>query len=111
MTENLPNDADGDALRRLVATGSDLSREMEIDFAVAVPDRTSGMMFAAAVEPTGYRTKVHQDPETGDWTCYSTRVMLPSYDAIIAVQKMLEEIGAPYNAKPDGWGSFGNANE
>jgi hypothetical protein len=36
MSEHLPNDADGDALRRLRATGSDLSRDMEIDFAVDI---------------------------------------------------------------------------
>ena len=37
MTDNLPHDADGDAVRRLIATGSDLTKEMEIDFAVDAP--------------------------------------------------------------------------
>jgi hypothetical protein len=47
MSEHLPNDADGDALRRLRATGSDFSREMEIDFAVDVPEQRTGMAFAS----------------------------------------------------------------
>jgi hypothetical protein len=34
--------------------------------------------------------------------------MIPSYDAIIDIQNTLEEIGRPFNAKPDGWRSFGN---
>jgi hypothetical protein len=34
--------------------------------------------------------------------------MVPSYDAIIAIQQALENVGERYNAKPDGWGSFGN---
>jgi hypothetical protein len=109
MVDELPHDADGDALRRLVATGSDLSKEMEIDFAVDVPDRHVGLAFAAAVEPFGFRTKVDQDRETGDWTCYCARTMVPSYDAIIGAQETLADIGRRYNAKPDGWGSFGNA--
>jgi hypothetical protein len=49
MIDNLPNDSDGDALRRLIRTGSDLSKEMEIDFAVDVPDRNAGLAFATVV--------------------------------------------------------------
>lgn len=33
-----PNDADGDALRRVAGAGSDMSKPMDIDFAVAAPD-------------------------------------------------------------------------
>jgi hypothetical protein len=109
MADQLPNDSDGDALRRLIATGSDLSKELEIDFMVDVPDREIGLAFATTVESLGFRTEVDQDLETGDWTCYCSRRMVPSYDAIIAIQRTLEDVGRPYNAKPDGWGSFGNA--
>ena len=34
--------------------------------------------------------------------------MVPSYKAVIEIQRTLEKIGKPYNAKPDGWGTFGN---
>jgi hypothetical protein len=37
MADQLPLDSDGDALRRLLATGSDLSKELEIDFAMLFP--------------------------------------------------------------------------
>jgi hypothetical protein len=43
MLEELPQDSDADALRGLIATGSDLSQKMEIDFAVTVPDRETGL--------------------------------------------------------------------
>lgn len=108
MDDELPQDSDGDALRRLLATGSDLSKEMEIDFAVDIPDRDTGLALAADVEPLGFRTNVDQDSQTGKWTCYCSRKMIPSYDAVVAVQKTLEDVGRPYNAKPDGWGTFGN---
>jgi hypothetical protein len=111
MEDQLPRDSDGDALRRLIATGSDLSKEMEIDFAVDIPDRDTGLAFAAAVARMGYRTSVYQDGSAGEWSCYCSRVMIPSYDAIVAVQETLERIGRPFHAKPDGWGSFGNATE
>lgn len=108
MIDELPNDSDGDALRRLIATGSDLSKEMEIDFAVDVPDGETGLRFAAVVEPMGFRTDVDQDGSAGEWTCYCSRTMIPSYDAIIRIQDTLEDIGRPFNATPDGWGSCGN---
>ena len=38
---DFPNDADGDALRR-VAERSDMSKPMDIDFAVDVPSKSSG---------------------------------------------------------------------
>ena len=84
---------------------------MEIDFAVEVPDQNAGLAFAAIVASMGFSTTVDQDSETGDWTCYCTRRMVPSYNAIIAVQQTLENAGRAYNARPDGWASFGNAEE
>ena len=111
MIDDLPHDSDGDALRRLVATGSDLSKEMEIDFTVDIPNREAGEAFASVVGPLGFRADVDQDDKSGRWTCYCSRTMIPSYDAIIEIQNTLENIGRPYNAKPDGWGSFGNAPE
>ncbi len=38
---DFPDDADGDALRR-VAERSDMSKPMDIDFAVDVPSKRSG---------------------------------------------------------------------
>ena len=109
MNETLPQDSDGDALRGLIANGSDLTKEMDIDFAVSVADRKTGLAFSIAVEPLGFSTSVSKDDATNEWTCYCSRSMVPSYEAIIETQKILEEAGKPYNAIPDGWGSFGNA--
>jgi hypothetical protein len=109
MSADIPNDSDGDALRRLIATGSDLSKEMEIDFAVDVPDRESGLAFAEAARLLAFRTKIDQDDSTGRWTCYCSVTLVPTYDAILATQTALGDAGRKYGAKPDGWGSFGNA--
>jgi len=108
-TATLPNDADGDALRRLIANGSDLSREMEIEFQVLAPDEASAMAFASAVQALGFLTSVYSHSDGPSWTCECARTMVPSYAAIIEVQRQLEQIGRPFRARPDGWGSFGNA--
>jgi hypothetical protein len=53
-----PNDADGDALRRVVDGGSDLSRPMTIDFTVDVPSDEAGQAVARAAQKIGYHTDI-----------------------------------------------------
>lgn len=108
MAINLPNDDDGNALRRLEAAGSDLTKEMDIDFAVDIPDQRVGLEFASIVEAKGFRTNVSHDEELDRWTCYCSRTMLPSYESIVSIQELLKELGEKFGARPDGWGTFGN---
>lgn len=58
-----PNDADGDALRRVAGDGSDMSTPMEIDFAVAAPDEASAIGIAQAAQSKGYHTNIDRDGE------------------------------------------------
>ena len=106
--ENLPNDSDGDALRRLIGLGYDLSRPMSIDFFIAVPSEQAGLAVAEAAEKQGYRTSVEFDDEDQAWTCYCTCEMVPSYLGLIVVQSDLEQLSGPHGGYPDGWGTFGN---
>ncbi|MGH7241967.1 MAG: ribonuclease E inhibitor RraB [Phycisphaerales bacterium] len=109
MQIDLPHDADGDALRRLVAAGSDLSKPMEIEFCMAVPDEQSGRAFAAVAIGFGFRADIDKDDDSGDWTCYCTKTMLASHAAILLIQQELAMAGARFGASIDGWGSYGNA--
>src|SRR5215831_15775762 len=104
-----PNDADGDALRRVARDGSDMTRAMDIDFAVAVPDESSALAVARLAEGMGYRLSVVRDDESGSWTCYCTRSMVPTYAAVIAAQAELDRLAGPVGGASDGWGTFGNA--
>jgi len=113
-----PDDADGDALRRVASLGSDMSRPMEIDFFVAVPDRQAGEQVAQLASLRGYRTRVvedgdeEEDGEVGDtWTCYSTKPMLATYDGVVAAQQELDEISYSYEGRSDGWGTPGNSTD
>jgi hypothetical protein len=104
---NLPDDTDGDALRRLAAAGSDLSRPMTMDFMVAIPTRAAGLAVAEAAAAAGYRTSVE---EGGDgWTCYCTRRMVASHAAVVDAQAELNRFSEPHGGRCDGWGSAGNA--
>ncbi len=104
-----PNDADGEALRRIAADGSDMSEPMEIDVTVVVPDESSGRAIALLAAERGYTTSVDRDDD-GSWTCTCTRSMIATYDAVIAAQRELDELARPNGGRTDGWGTFGNGN-
>jgi hypothetical protein len=104
---NYPDDADGDALRR-VAERSDMSQPMAIDFSVNVPDEPSGGEVARLATERGYTAVVEFDEDSQQWTCYCTKRMVPTYDAIVAAQQELDNISAAFGGHSDGWGTSGN---
>lgn len=103
-----PNDDDGEALQRIAAGGSDMSKPMAVDFAVAVPNEEAGEAIARLADAQDFDTSVEQDTETGDWTCYCARTMVATYEAVVSAQRQLDELAAPHRGYCDGWGSFGN---
>jgi regulator of RNase E activity RraB len=110
MKLELPDDADGNALRNFVKNGSDLSRPMVINFHIAVPDEESAKKMADVVWKQGYRVAVYASPECSlPWTCECSARMVVTYDALGAFQAELGEISKQFGGHPDGWGSFGNA--
>lgn len=108
MESPYPNDADGDALRRVVSLGADMSRRMDIDFFVAVPNRTSGEVIAALAAQVGYRTRQVYDEEDDAWTCYCTKSMLATHEGVVEAQRELDMLSEPHSGYTDGWGTFGN---
>lgn len=108
MALDYPNDADGDALKRVADGGSDMSKPMDIDFTVAVPSEAIGRQLAVVAERCGYRPRLDQDEEDGSWSVYCTRKMLASYQGIAAAQAELDELSRPLGGYSDGWGTFGN---
>ena len=109
LANGFPNDADGDALRRIIFDGSDLSKPIYIDFQVAVPDEVSAEALAAVARNLGYRVSVYDSPKCSlPWTCECSTRMLATYESVIAIQKELAELGEQFSGVIDGWGSFGN---
>ena len=110
MADGFPDDADGEALRRLAAGGSDLSRPMLVDFQVAVPDEASANGLADVAQGLGYRVSVYGSPKCAlPWTCECSTRMPATYESVLVVQTELAEISKPFGGIPDGWGTFGNA--
>lgn len=102
-----PKDADGDALRR-IAAGSDMSKPMVIDFAVDVPTEAAGNEVVRLATESGYTPALEFDDDTKRWTCYCSKHMVPTYEAVLAAQQELDQLSAPVGGKSDGWGTLGN---
>jgi hypothetical protein len=108
MSIPIPNDSDGDAMRRVLSHGSDASRPMKIDFHVAVPNEEAGNHIVAAAIAKNYEAKLYRDEKTGNWTCTCSREMLLDHNDLVGCQTELDRISSPFGGCSDGWGTFGN---
>ena len=107
----IPNDADGDAMRRVFSRGSDPSRPMKVDFQIAAPDKETAQKIAAVVKPHGFEVDCYEDGEEGGFTCSCSRLMLLVHRDLLRIQEELDQLSAPLGGKADGWGTFGNKEE
>lgn len=104
---SIPDDETGNALRRFQSNGIDLSKPLIMDFFVAVPSKKTGDQVAAKVKRLGFKPSVEQDDETGDWTCYCTKTLIPEYSEVVKIEKELDNIARPQGGFSDGFGSYG----
>ena len=107
MSVDYPDDADGDVLRNLAADGNDMSRPMSIDFQIAAPDADVAQAVATEAQKLGFEVSVYMnddpdesgfeddplgaelegfDEDDSPFTCECSRVMIPTYDGIMAAQ-------------------------
>lgn len=109
--DSIPNDADGDVLRRLVEHGNDLSKFMVIDFHLVVPDEEAGKQLGELVKQAGYKPELWYDEEQDMITLQASKLMLPEYQALIDAQVELGQMALALGGTIDGWGTLGNADD
>ena len=111
MKPPYPDDADGDALRKVAESGADMSRPMVIEFSVDVPDERAARRVAEVVAPAGFDPSIFHHDETDSWSIYCAKEMLATYDAVIDVQSELNRLLRPHDGRCDGWGTYGNTQD
>lgn len=107
--QNIPDDDTGQAIKRWARDGSDLSRPMKIDFFVKVPDEAAGSRLSSDLALADFSISIEKDDESGRWTCYCAKTMIPDYQSIIDVEALLATVANRHGAQCDGFGSYGNA--
>ncbi|HTJ45417.1 MAG TPA: ribonuclease E inhibitor RraB [Kofleriaceae bacterium] len=101
-----PDDADGDALRRVAGSGSDMSKPMLVDFMIAAGAGATESI-ATGARALGYVAAIDRN-DRGERTVYCSKQMLLDYDSVITAQRELDEMSAPFGGRTDGWGTSGN---
>jgi hypothetical protein len=106
---DIPDDDTGQAIKRWAGKGSDLASPMKIDFFIEVADGVIGAKVSSDPALADFSVLVERDDETGRWTCYCTKTLIPDYRAIVDIEAVLTAVAKRHSAGYEGFGSFGNA--
>ena len=107
-----PNDADGQALRRIAKDKAmDLSRPMLVVIFVMLYNQASAEAVATEAQQIGYDCDLDKYDDGDTWTATCSKAIMLTYDSIIDAQKQLDDLAAPHNARTDGWGALGHVYE
>jgi len=103
-----PNDANGDALRRMEAEGDDLARPRNIDFDVVFANGRSAEEFAKHFRALGHEVSVEAAETDQDfpWDVTVIKHMAPSYDGVSGFESLLQSVADRWGGHNDGWGCF-----
>ena len=109
MTDDYPDDPDGNLLRQVAADGNDMRSPMVIDFAIHLPTQWLAAAFACMASARGHEIHVRKAFDDGDgWDVFCAVKMLATYDGVVRVQRELTEWAAPFGGRCDDWGTLGN---
>ena len=108
MTQNYPNDSDGDALQRLAADGNDMASPMVIEFPVVVSTEILAERFARIARERGFAANLWKHEDGADWDVVCSIGMVPTYADVVRTQQQLNDLSEPFGGYSDGWGTFGN---
>ena len=103
-----PNDANGDALRRMESEGDDLNRPRSVDFNVVFADGRSAEHFAEHFRALGHEVSVEARETDQDfpWDVVVVKHMAPSYDGVNGFETLLQSVANRWGGHNDGWGCF-----
>ena len=102
----LPDDENGDVLRRMVARGDDLSRPRIVDFTQVFPTEVAARAFATKAEAEGLFAVVEMTETADDlpWDVVVEHALAPSHAAVTALELRLAEMAESFGGRADGWG-------
>lgn len=102
----LPDDDNGDVLRRMVAKGDDLTRPRDIDFSALFADQSSAERFAEHFRSLGYKVSAKGDYPKLDlpWDVLVVRRMPASHEDITNFENLLQSVADRWGGRNDGWG-------
>jgi hypothetical protein len=106
MWDDFPDDADGDALRRLRNNGSDMSQPHKIDFYLTFKDRTAAAAVEERIILLGIDVTVNQRATDGRWACDCQKSIVPTHEDIVRFDRRLKNLCEEFGGTYEGWGTM-----
>ena len=106
---SFPNDDDGDALRKLQAQGVDLKKPRVMEFSCDAADMSVAQRIAARLNLLNFSCRIQEASAASSYpkpSVYIRRRMVPSYEAIVSMQRELDDLLAEFETHCDGWGTL-----
>jgi hypothetical protein len=92
----------------VAANGADMSKSMLIEFTIAASSIECARSLAERIAGIGYSSDLYVDDEDGSVSLYCGRIMLATYEGVVAAQAELNMLCRPVGANCDGWLTAGN---
>ena len=101
-----PDDANGDALRRMESQGDDLTCPRNVEFTVVFPNENGAKQFANHFSTLGYTASAEltETVENFPWDVVVIKHMVPSHAEIGAFEDSLQRVADTFGGHSDGWG-------
>lgn len=100
----IPDDENGEVLRRMFDDGDDLSLPREIDFHLVFGEGAQARGFAAqAATLPDLLLSVPEADEEGIWMVSASRHMPATHAGITALEQQLALVAQAFEGYPDGW--------
>jgi len=100
----IPNDANGDVLRRMLRDGDDLSKPRMIDFCHIFPERRQALAFADIIDDPELEVAISYYKERDLWQVTVRRHMAPTHRDIAEFELSLAPKAQSVGGEADGWG-------
>ncbi len=104
VSQHIPNDNNGDVLRRLLECGDDLTQPRKIDFEFIFENRFKAIGFAEVLDDKELTVSIHWYEERSLWNVTVSRYMIPSHAIVTTLEKRLTDAAHPFGGSADGWG-------
>ena len=102
----IPNDANGDVLRRMLQDGDDFSKARMIEFCHIFPERRQALAFAEIVDDRELAVSISYNKQKDMWDAIVSRHMVPTHHDITTFELSLASKAESVGGGADGWGCF-----
>jgi len=104
----IPDDENGCVLKRMIASGDDITIPRRVNFSVVFPDEASARVFRELVLVMWSDVDICFSGVVGElpWDVTVSVFMEPSHRGITDVESCLGEQAAKLGGRNDGWGCF-----